>query len=87
METIITAIITGGLALVGVIISNMSSNRKIEQQLATAQAVTEVKIQTLTDEVRKHNSFAERIPVLEIKVENISHRLDQLEVSHYDDVK
>jgi len=87
METIITAIITGGLALVGVIISNISSNRKIEQQLATAQAVTEVKIQTLTDEVRKHNSFAERIPVLEIKVENITHRLDQLEVSHYDDVK
>ena len=87
METIITAIITGGLALVGVIISNISSNRKIEQQLSTAQAVTEVKIQTLTDEVRKHNSFAERIPVLEIKVENLSHRVDQMEVSHYDDVK
>lgn len=87
METIITAIITGGLALVGVIITNINSNKKIEQQLATSQAVTEVKIQTLTDEVRKHNSFAERIPVLEIKVENISHRLDQLEVSHYDDVK
>ena len=87
METIITAIITGGLALVGVIISNISSNRNIEQQLSTAQAVTEVKIQTLTDEVRKHNSFAERIPVLEIKVENLSHRVDQMEVSHYDDVK
>lgn len=87
METIITAIITGGLALVGVIITNINSNKKIEQQLSTAQAVTEVKIQTLTDEVRKHNSFAERIPVLEIKVENLSHRVDQMEVSHYDDVK
>ena len=87
METIITAIITGGLALVGVIITNINSNKKIEQQLATAQAVTEVKIQTLTDEVRKHNSFAERIPVLEIKVENLSHRVDQLEVTRYDDVK
>jgi outer membrane murein-binding lipoprotein Lpp len=87
MEAIITAIITGGLALVGVIISNISSNRKIEQQLATAQAVTEVKIQTLTDEVRKHNGFAERVPVLEIKVDALSHRVDQMEVHCYDDVK
>jgi outer membrane murein-binding lipoprotein Lpp len=87
MEAIITAIITGGLALVGVIISNISSNRKIEQQLATAQAVTEVKIQTLTDEVRKHNGFAERVPVLEIKVDTLSKRVDQMEVHCYDDVK
>jgi outer membrane murein-binding lipoprotein Lpp len=87
MEAIITAIITGGLALAGVIISNISSNRKIEQQLATAQAVTEVKIQTLTDEVRKHNGFAERVPVLEIKVDTLSKRVDQMEVHCYDDVK
>lgn len=75
MESIIVAIITGGLALVGVIITNISSNRKIEQQLITGQAVTDTqiknlddKIADLTDEVRKHNSFADRITKLEVKV-------------------
>ena len=61
MESIIVALITGGMALVGVVITNISSNRKIEQQLVTAQAVTDAKIENLTEEVRKHNSFADRI--------------------------
>jgi len=71
MEYIVTALITGGLSLLGVIITNISSNRKIEMQLMNAQAVTDVKIENLTDEVRKHNSFADRITILETKVENI----------------
>lgn len=71
METIITAVITGGLALAGVIITNISSNRSIEQKLITAQAVTDAKIENLTDEVRKHNSFADRITTLEVKVANL----------------
>ena len=69
MEYIITALITGGLSLIGVIISNMSANKKIEAQLIQAQAITDVKLENLTDEVRKHNSFADRITTLEVKVD------------------
>lgn len=69
MEYIITALITGGLSLVGVIITNVSSSKKIESQLMTAQAVTDTKIEQLTDEVRKHNTFADRITTLEVKVD------------------
>lgn len=69
MESIITAIITGGLALCGVVITNMSSNKKIEAQLMTNQAVTNAKIENLTEEVKKHNSFGDRITRLETTVE------------------
>ncbi len=69
MENIIIALITGGLALIGVIITNNASNQKIEQQIITAQAVTDTKIQQLTDEVRKHNTFGDRITKLEVKVD------------------
>lgn len=71
MESIIVALITGGMALCGVIITNAESNKKIEQQLVTAQAVTDAKIENLTEEVRKHNSFADRITALEVKVANL----------------
>lgn len=74
MDSIITAIITGGLALLGVIISNMTANKKIEQQLMTAQAVTNAKIENLTEEVKKHNSFGDRITRLETKVETIERK-------------
>ena len=69
MESIVTAIITGGLALCGVVITNLSSNKKIEQQLMTNQAVTNAKIENLTEEVKKHNSFGDRITRLETTVE------------------
>lgn len=69
MENIVIALITGGLALVGVIITNLASNSKIEQQIVTAQAVTDTKIEQLTDEVRKHNTFGDRITKLEVKVD------------------
>lgn len=79
MENIIGALITGGLALVGVIITNIMSNKKIEAQLTTAQAVTDVKIETLTTEVREHNNFARRMPVIEEQIKVINHRIDDLE--------
>jgi hypothetical protein len=69
MTQIIPAIITGGLALVGVIITNMMSNKKIENQLTTNQAVTDTKLDILTEEVKKHNTFGDRITKLETKVE------------------
>ncbi len=71
MESVITAIIAGGLSLVGVIISNLSANKKIETQLSTNQAVVNTKIDMLTDEVKKHNSFGDRITRLEVRVENL----------------
>ena len=68
MENIITAIITGGITLLGVILANNK-----------AQAVTEVKIEELTREVRKHNGFAEKIPVIDEKIKVINHRIEDLE--------
>lgn len=79
MTEIIVAVIVGGLSLVGVIISNMATTSKITADLKTAQAVTDTKIDELTREVRKHNNFAERIPVLEERIQAVNHRISDLE--------
>lgn len=79
MESIISAAITGALALAGIIITNVQSNRKIEQQLDKAQAVTDCKIDELTREVREHNNFARRMPVVEEQIKVINHRIADLE--------
>lgn len=79
MNSIIVAIITGGLSLLGVIITNMQSNKKIENQLTTHQAVTDTKLENLTREVRLHNDFARRIPVIEEQIKVANHRIDDLE--------
>ena len=71
MESIITAIIAGGLSLVGVIISNLSANKKIETQLSTNQAVVNTKIDMLTEEVKKHNSCGDRITRMEVRLDNL----------------
>ena len=78
-EAIIVALITGGLSVLGVIISNIGSNRKIENALTTSQAVTDCKIEELTREVREHNNFAKRMPVIEEQIKVINHRLEDLE--------
>lgn len=78
MESIIVAIITGGLALIGVIISNVSANKTIENNLKIAQAVTDTKLEALTEEVRKHNNFAVKIPVIENRLTNIENELAEL---------
>lgn len=82
MDAIIVALITGGLSLVGVVISNMSSNRKVEASLKTAQAVTDTKIEELTREVREHNNFARRMPVVEDHIKGIDRRIGVLEGYH-----
>lgn len=69
MENIIISLITGGLALIGVIVTNNASNSKIEQQLTINQAVVNEKIENLTEEVKKHNTFGDRITRLETKVD------------------
>ncbi len=82
MDSIVTALITGGLALMGVIITNMSSNRRVEASLKTAQAVTDTKLEELTREVRAHNNFAQRVPVLEEQMKVANHRIQDLECFH-----
>ena len=76
MESIIAAAITGVLALIGVIITNMQSNKKMEQKLEKAQAVTDCKLEELTREVREHNNFARRMPVVEEQIKGIKEKID-----------
>lgn len=78
-ETIITAIITGGLALIGSIASSAVTYSKTSEAIKIAQAITDTKVEELTREVREHNGFAQKIPVLESKIENVNRRLDRLE--------
>ena len=78
-EAILVAIITGGLSLIGVVFSNMSSNKKIETALTTQQAVTDTKLEELTREVRAHNNFAQSVPVLEEQMKVANHRIEDLE--------
>ena len=78
-DTVVVALITGGLSVLGVIISNIGSNKKIENALSTSQAVTDCKIEELTREVREHNNFARRMPVVEEQIKVINHRLEDLE--------
>ena len=68
MNEIIVALITGGVTLAGVLLSNQR-----------AQAVTETKLEELTREVRAHNNFAQRVPVLEEQIKVVNHRIADLE--------
>ena len=68
LESIIIAVITGVISLIGVLISNSRS-----------QAVTETRLEELTREVRLHNNFAQRVPVMEEQIKVVNHRLDDLE--------
>lgn len=72
VESVVVAIITGVLTLIGVLISNSKS-----------QAVMETKVNELTREVRAHNNFAKRMPVVEEQIKVINHRISDLE----DDMK
>lgn len=76
METIIAAAISGGLALIGVVITTMQSSRKIERKLEIHQAVTDQKIEDLTREVREHNNFAKRMPIVENEVQWIKEKVE-----------
>ena len=78
-ESILVALITGGLSLVGVIFSNQATAHKTEQAIKINQAVTETKLTDLTREVREHNNFARRMPVVEEQIRSIHHRLEDLE--------
>ena len=78
-EAIIVALITGGLSLVGIIISARAQSKTLMHKLETALAVVETKMDELTRETRTHNDFAVRIPVLEEQIRNMTSRLEALE--------
>jgi len=81
-EAIIVALITGGLSLAGVIITCTATAKKNETTMRVSQAVTDTKIEELTREVRLHNGFAEKIPVIQEQIKVINHRIDDLEEHH-----
>ena len=75
--------LVGILTFIGVIITNKNSNdrlnNEIHHHLETSQAITDTKIEELTREVREHNGFARRMPVIEEQIKGINHRLKVLE--------
>ncbi len=81
-EGILAALITGGLSLVGVIISGVLTTKKTEMAMKVAQAVTDTKLEELTREVRAHNNFAQRMPVVEEQIKAMNHRVGNLEQYH-----
>lgn len=87
-EIVVALISTGGsvlvgvLALIGVVKSNQKSNREIDHKLELAQALTDNNIKELTREVREHNNFAKRVPVIETEIQVINHRVKDLEEYH-----
>lgn len=78
-EAIIVAIITGGLSLIATIVSNNHIAQSMDAKLDKQQAVTETKLEELTREVRAHNNFAQRVPVLEEQIKVANHRIEDLE--------
>lgn len=81
-ESIIVALITGGLSLIGVVVTCLATAKKNEKQLEVSQAVMRTEITELTREVREHNNFAKRMPVVETEIENIYEAITELKKYH-----
>lgn len=79
MEDIIVSIVTGACSIIGVILASAASFRKLQQQLEVSQAVTNTKLEALTNEVRTHNGFAQKIPVLSERIDQLSRRISEIE--------
>lgn len=78
-SAILVALITGGLSLIGTILTVLASSHKTAAAIQVNQAVTDTKLEELTREVREHNEFGKRIPVLEEQIKVANHRIDDLE--------
>ena len=78
-STIWATIITGAVTLIGVLLSNILTHNKTMAEMDKKQAVTDTKLEALTREVREHNNFARRMPVVEEQIKVINHRLTDLE--------
>ena len=81
-DAIAVALITGGLSLAGVVVTCLATAKKTEKAAAVSQAVTDTKLEDLTREVRLHNHFAQRMPVVEEQIKVINHRINDLEKYH-----
>lgn len=81
-ESIIVALITGGFTLIGTIITIVVTNNKTQNKMTQSQAVLQTEVTELTREVREHNGFARRMPVVEEQIKVINHRIDDLEQYH-----
>lgn len=81
-EVIIVALITGGLSLLGIIYSSNKTAQAMDSKLDKQQTVMETKMDELTREVREHNNFAKRMPVVEEQIKVINHRIEDLEEYH-----
>lgn len=78
-ESVIVALVTAGAAILSNVILSNRNSREIDHKLETHQAVTDTKLEELTREVREHNNFARRMPVLEEKITVANHRITDLE--------
>lgn len=78
-EAVVVALITGGVSLLGTVITVLATSSKTANDMRINQAVTDTKIEELTREVRAHNNFAARMPVVEEQIKVINHRLQDLE--------
>lgn len=81
-EAVIAALITGGAAILSNILTSNKQSRAMDHKLETHQAVTDTKLEELTREVRKHNNFAERMPVVEQEIKDIVKTVDKLQGYH-----
>ena len=79
MTEIIATIITGVITLAGIIVSAVVTSNRAQANLEKSQAVTDTKLEELTREVREHNNFAKRMPVVEEQINVINHRIEDLE--------
>lgn len=82
MESILSSIITGVLALAGTVITVLVTNSKSQRKFDVSLAVMQTKVDELTREVREHNNFAKRMPVVENQIKVANHRIDDLEQFH-----
>lgn len=78
-EAVVAAAVTGVLSLIGTVIAVLAANNKTNNKLEVSLAVTDTKIEELTREVRLHNNFAQRMPVVEEQIKVINHRIEDLE--------
>lgn len=78
-EAVIVALITGGLSLLGTVLAIISTSKKSDEKLRISQAVTDTKLDALTREVRTHNNFAARMPIVEEQIKVINHRLERID--------
>ena len=78
-EGVVVAIISGVFTLIGTIITVMVGLSKANKNIEIVQAVTNTKLDNLTEEVKRHNNFAQRLPAVEANIDNLEHRLNAIE--------